>query len=269
MRTERPSGGPDLARLLAIAAGVIVMVVVLLTVFPFGSTAPAPPYPPPPVAGAVEPIPAEALVFRMHPEDVAVAPDAPARRPAQPRTLAIYRSLRAYPGAPPRVPHGLTEEEFRETRCLTCHLRGGYAARFGGYAPVTPHPEYASCLQCHSADAMRVGIALPGQVTDVVCSQCHVDPGRPPPSLVSLNWRPLQAPAQGFRAMDGSPPVIPHDLELRGNCIACHAGPGAVRAIRTTHPERANCRQCHVTASDDAVFSRPLNARTVPDGGTP
>ena len=47
-------------------------------------------------------------------------------------------------------------------------------------------------------------------------------------------------------ALDGSPPVIPHQLQLRENCLACHAGPSAPKEIRVTHPERVNCRQCHV-----------------------
>ena len=48
-----------------------------------------------------------------------------------------------------------------------------------------------------------------------------------------------------------SPPAIPHDLQLRGNCLACHSGPAAVAQIRVAHPERADCRQCHVAAGPD------------------
>jgi cytochrome c-type protein NapB len=57
-----------------------------------------------------------------------------------------------------------------------------------------------------------------------------------------------------------SPPLIPHDLQLRGNCLACHAGPGGVEEIRSTHPERANCRQCHLpSAPETPLFTRPLD----------
>jgi cytochrome c-type protein NapB len=45
--------------------------------------------------------------------------------------------------------------------------------------------------------------------------------------------------------MPASPPPIPHALQMRENCRACHAGPGAVAELRTTHPERVTCRQCH------------------------
>lgn len=242
----RPSG-PDPTRLFAIATAVAFMIVALYIAAPREPA--APPATDVPVARATpeEPIAAESQVFRAKWGFVAAAPDARARGQARERTLAIYHRLRAFPGAPPRVPHGLTEEEFRTNRCNVCHERGGYAARFGAYAPVTPHPEYAACLQCHVAEAMSVGVALPGQTGLPVCQQCHVDPDRPPPSLVSLTWVSRPWPALGGSAMPGSPPVIPHALQLRGDCLACHAGPGAVRELRTRHPERGNCRQCHAT----------------------
>lgn len=254
---ERPRG-PDPTRLVAIGSAVVFMVVTMVVFFPWGRSS-DPGRLPVVSAAHPDPIPAEALVFRLGAGDVAVAPDADLRPGAQVRTLATYRTLRAYPGAPPRVPHGLTEEEFRGTLCNSCHQRGGFVERFGRYAPVTPHPEYAECLQCHAADAMRVGIAMGAantDRTDVVCRQCHVDPDRPPPSLVALNWVPRSWPGKAFRALPEGPPVIPHDLQLRGNCLACHSGPGAVREIRTSHPERANCRQCHLTVETETAFVR-------------
>jgi hypothetical protein len=57
--------------------------------------------------------------------------------------------------------------------------------------------------------------------------------------------------------MPGSPPPIPHALQMRENCRACHAGPGAVSGLRTTHPERVTCRQCHGLAAPPAeAFAR-------------
>lgn len=213
-----------------------------------------------------EPISAEAGVFRTRPGDLAVKPDSGRRRPAHPRTLATFRTLRAYPGAPPRIPHGLTGTEFRDARCNACHERGGYVARFAAYAPVTPHPEYTNCLQCHVADANVVGIALPGPGVDATCRQCHV-PGAATPDFVALDWRPAVWPETGRSALPDGPPPVPHDLQLRGNCLACHAGPGAAAEIRTSHPERANCRQCHVQAvSEDFVSARPADGN-VPLGG--
>jgi hypothetical protein len=86
---------------------------------------------------------------------------------------------------------------------------------------------------------------------------------------------PGARPATGLwpvlsRTADGLPPSIPHDLQLRGNCLACHMGPAAVAEIRTTHPERSDCRQCHVTlAADEAPFERPTPATPRRSGGEP
>jgi nitrate reductase (cytochrome), electron transfer subunit len=216
------------------------------------------------ITGTAHPIAEEALVFRTRPGDLAVDSRAPRRRNAHPRTLATYRALRAYPGAPPLVPHGLTEDEFRGSLCNTCHQRGGYSARFGAYVPVTPHPELLACLQCHGTDAAMVGTALPRESPDGLCGQCHA-PARRAVSLPALDWTAPEWPrVRGARA-DGTPPEIPHDLQLRGDCLACHAGPGAIEEIRTSHPERASCRQCHLAP----LGERFSHARTGRDGGTP
>jgi cytochrome c-type protein NapB len=249
-----PAGarGPSpAARLLAILAAVVLMIAGMS----LGSSLPRAPSPrvAPPAPGWEDdwPISAEVEELRVGLRGPVLEGARP-RPEAQPRTLALARSLRAYPGAPPQIPHGLTDEEFRLTRCNACHERGGFVPRFGAYAPVTPHPEYADCLQCHASSAMRVGVPLPDRPFGLPCTQCHVDPDRPPPTLVALDWRTTAWPALGQRGLPGGPPWIPHDLELRGNCTACHVGPGAVHEIRTSHPERVYCRQCHLRLAPDA-----------------
>jgi hypothetical protein len=199
----------------------------------------------------VVPIASEALVFRTTPATLAAGTRAPRRAGAHPRTLATFRRLRAYPGAPPRVPHGLTAEEFRGTICNTCHERGGWSPRFSAYVPLAPHPEWTGCLQCHATDAGLMGSTFPGAAPDALCRQCHTAGGRA--AAAGTDWQPGPWPQLRPTATDGTPPGIPHDLLLRGNCLACHTGPGAVAEIRTTHPERANCRQCHL-AQDDFFF---------------
>lgn len=196
--------------------------------------------------GDEPPIEAEANLFRLGPEALAVAPAFAGTFGAHPRTLEMYRRLRAYPGAPPRIPHGLTEAEFTESSCNSCHERGGWAARFGAFAPVTPHPEYGSCLQCHAARDELVGRPAPESESAVVCMQCHVDPDAPPGRFREIDWRPASWPETEVHAMPGSPNVVPHEVQTRSNCLACHGGPAAIAALRTDHPERANCRQCHV-----------------------
>lgn len=202
-----------------------------------------------------EPIAAEAQVFRTRAGMVATEPQSP-RRAAHPRSLATYRSLRAYPGAPPRIPHGLTPTEFQTGGCKTCHERGGFSQRFGAYVPLTPHPEMGACLQCHVGDAKLMAIALPGADPSARCRQCHA-PGATRWSDSTLDWQPGTWPRLAATTPGRNPPPIPHAPEMRGNCLACHAAPSAVAELRTRHPERANCRQCHVTAAPDTgVFVR-------------
>lgn len=216
------------------------------------------------LAQSDEPIAAEAQVFRTRSGVLAIEPTPGPRRAAHPRTLATFRSLRAYPGAPPRIPHGLTPSEFQTGGCKTCHERGGFSQRFGAYVPVTPHPEMGACLQCHVGDAKLMAIALPNTDANARCRQCHA-PGATRGTESTLNWKAMAWPQLTRSTPGRNPPPIPHALELRGNCLACHAAPAAVAEIRTSHPERANCRQCHVVgnAGTDA-FVRP--ARHVAGG---
>ncbi len=254
--TPRP-GDPSGFGRLDIARALAVMVVLVLVVGAgLERERPDLRYPPPTVPDAAEePIESEAGVFRVRATDLGVAPDFTGERQGHVRSLVIYRRLRAYPGAPPRVPHGLTEEEFRRTTCNVCHLRGGWVARFGTYAPVTPHPELTSCLQCHVPLDELVGRPLPESEDALVCAQCHVDPDAPPRTFVETDWRPAEWPRTDLQAMEGSPNLIPHELELRNDCLACHGGPAAVPELRTEHPERVGCRQCHVPAgSGDGVW---------------
>ncbi len=138
------------------------------------------------------------------------------------RTLNTFYELRQYPGSPPRVPH--TVPSFYEddnSDCIACHGEGGYDSEQDAYAPVTPHPENENCYQCHV-------------------------PRRTEKLFVETDWQSVQPPKLGISQLGGSPPPIPHSLQLRADCIACHAGPAAVAEIRVEHASRGNCRQCHV-----------------------
>ena len=211
------------------------------------------------------PIAAEALVFRSRSDAFAGDQFAPRRNAAHPRTLATYRALRAYPGAPPRVPHGLTRDEYFKVGCRTCHDRGGYSQRFGAYAPVTPHPEQVMCLQCHLVDDRLVGIPLPQDDGNDRCRQCH-DPSNPGAPEKNPRWSAAAWPSPAPRPRT-SPPPIPHDLHMRGHCLTCHLGPGSVEEIRTTHPQNADCRACHLTMSPTReVFSRSTSVVDVAGG---
>jgi len=144
------------------------------------------------------------------------------------RNLAGYYNLRQYPGSPPRIPHPVNLTfTGDETDCLSCHAKGGYSQEFGKFVPVTPHPESTLCYQCHA------------QVTTEEL-------------FVGTDWKSIDPPRLGRSFLSSSPPPVPHSLQLRENCIACHTGPGAVAEIRVGHASRGNCRQCHVPAVQTA-----------------
>jgi cytochrome c-type protein NapB len=153
------------------------------------------------------------------------------------RSLDTYYDNRAYPGAPPSIPHPVKEEmSLGANTCLQCHENGGFVQKFNAYAPVTPHPEMVNCRQCHVV-----------QKTETLFTE--------------TGFAKAHAPKVGINnALPGSPPMIPHQIQMRENCLSCHAGPAAPKEIRVTHPERINCRQCHVpsdkTVTHIEVFTR-------------
>ncbi|TGV01464.1 nitrate reductase cytochrome c-type subunit [Flavivirga rizhaonensis] len=144
------------------------------------------------------------------------------------RSLTTYYKNRAYHGAPPSIPHAVDEQQnMGGQSCLKCHENGGFTEKFQAYAPVTPHPELVSCKQCHVE-----------QNTQTL--------------FKSGNYAHVAAPEVGVNnALLGSPPMIPHQIQLRENCLSCHAGPSAPKEIRVSHPERVNCRQCHVPSTKE------------------
>jgi cytochrome c-type protein NapB len=147
------------------------------------------------------------------------------------RTLAEYYSRRQYAGSPPYIPHTVEEADTAQVECLACHARGGWTEELKRYTPLTPHPQY------------------------VACRQCHVELTNEEP-FVANNWMSLPPPRLGRSHLPGAPPPIPHDLQMRGDCAACHVGPGAVTTIRVEHPSRGNCRQCHVPDAYVEPFKR-------------
>jgi len=153
------------------------------------------------------------------------------------RNLKSYYDNRAFHGAPPTIPHQIEEVGIGSKDCLKCHENGGFVDQFKAYTPVTPHPDKSNCVQCH---------------VQVKSKSFFVPSG----------WVRNSSPEIGNQALQGSPPTVPHSLQLRENCLSCHAGPSAVKEIRTTHPNRVNCRQCHVVNEkktiDIGTFKREI-----------
>lgn len=148
------------------------------------------------------------------------------------KSSALVRAeRRAYDGAPPTIPH----ESFG-IDCSACHNASGMAMSGVGFAPASPHD-----------DTERAG-------GTVRCRQCHVfatEDG----TFVDSEYEPYRQDLRaGGRATAGAPPTIPHRTLMRENCVACHDGPGAREEIRTSHPERTRCRQCHVPVTELTAF---------------
>ncbi|MBI5155540.1 hypothetical protein HZA57_09915 [Candidatus Poribacteria bacterium] len=143
---------------------------------------------------------------------------------------------RAYLYAPPPVTHSIKNEN-DSAACLQCHAREkDVALRKNAIAPI-PHAEFSQCLQCH----------LKGTAANADFR---------PNGFVGLDF-----PGKGARAYEGAPPTIPHRLFMRDNCQACH-GPTGDHSIRTPHPERSQCRQCHA-AEATQTSGQPVLFRSV------
>ena len=144
---------------------------------------------------------------------------------------------RSFLYAPPPITHSV-ENENDSRACLKCHaLEDNLSKRQMSISPV-PHAEYSQCMQCH----------VKTHTGDVEL-------------FVESEFAGLDFPGKGVRAHDYAPPTIPHKTFMRENCLACH-GPKGDRDLRTTHPERSQCQQCHVPEATQN-YGRPVGAQSV------
>jgi cytochrome c-type protein NapB len=141
------------------------------------------------------------------------------------RERAIHR---AFDGAPPVIPHPVRARSAAE--CLACHSDGFTLG--DRRASRVPHAPFSNCTQCHvSATAPFALVAA--------------NPAAEAPST----WVGLTSPTAGDVAYAGAPPAVPHPTLMREQCEACHGSDARV-ALRTPHPDRRSCLQCHPTAGD-------------------
>jgi cytochrome c-type protein NapB len=145
---------------------------------------------------------------------------------------AVRLARRAFDGAPPVIPH-----EPRADSCLSCHDEVGLEVPDLGFAPPMPH-------------ALTEGLSSIAR-----CVQCHVY-RTTDGEFVASEYVAYRAPDEPHTAFDGAPAVLPHRVFMREACASCHSGPAAREDIRTDHPERANCTQCHVEVETVAEFTR-------------
>lgn len=146
--------------------------------------------------------------------------------------LASRAERRAYDGAPPTIPHPIAQGGMPE--CLACH-EDGLRIRDAA-APAMSHSEHSSCTQCHVVAADPV-------------------PGGDSVALSANAFDGLDASPAGPRAWSIAPPQIPHATWMRERCESCH-GPNGRDALKSTHPSRENCVQCH--AAQSSLELRPM-----------
>lgn len=128
---------------------------------------------------------------------------------------------------------------------------------FNGSPPTIPHPidqrSDKSCLACHGDGARTKSLRIPQMSHQLLanCTQCHVESNPRHMAAFSFcenDFAGLAAPTGGPRAFEGAPPQIPHTTWMRSDCLSCHGYAGQ-QGIRTTHPWRKNCQQCHTPSA--------------------
>lgn len=171
----------------------------------------------------------------------------PVEQSEEERSLALERrrERRAYAGAPPVIPHPIQERE--ADACLACHKSGSLVA--GLRAPMMSHQAYSMCVQCHAPTRDESGPAL-GSVGE------------------ENTFVGISEPGPGARAWEGAPPTIPHPTFMREECNSCH-GPLGAQGLRTPHPVRTSCTQCHATSASFDQAAAPLLGTTLEKGGAP
>lgn len=153
--------------------------------------------------------------------------------------VAVRSERRAFSGAPPVVPHAIDERNAQA--CMACHGEGFQVGQV--IAPKMSHHYLANCIQCHVEGTQNAPWALASAKT-------------PESHFVGMT-----EPGRGERIGPGAPPTIPHAVWMRSDCATCHGSLGK-EGLRTSHPWRVNCTQCH--APSRGFDWSPLNVPPPP-----
>jgi len=148
-------------------------------------------------------------------------------------SFAARAARRAQDGAPPVIPH-----RSMGVNCVQCHSHEGRLLEGVGVAPPHPHRK------------------TPGLSESSRCKQCHLY------RATDAVWRDNrfegvpQVYHAGKRQHDFAPPVIPHRVFMREDCMACHGRQFIRDELKTSHPHRDRCRQCHLESTVKGTFNR-------------
>lgn len=155
----------------------------------------------------------------------AVEPLAEIRIDPQEKLTALQQRSqnRAFNGAPPTIPHAI--DQLSDASCVACH-KEGVLTKSLRIARMS-HAFLTNCTQCHVESRAR---HMPGTV------------------FRENTFAGLPAPTAGPRAFPGAPPQVPHSTWMRSDCMSCHGYEGR-HGLRTTHPWRNSCQQCHAPSA--------------------
>jgi nitrate reductase (cytochrome), electron transfer subunit len=140
-------------------------------------------------------------------------------------TLLRRAERRAFDGAPPTIPHPVSQASGVE--CRACHEHGAMVA--GRIAPAMSHPVMPMCTQCHVPETTALGV----QSTSAAAT-------------VGSDFMGYRLQTGSTRYGPDAPPQPNHPRFMRENCLACH-GAGGSPGLQTSHPDRLVCEQCHPT----------------------
>jgi hypothetical protein len=153
-----------------------------------------------------------------------------------------------------------------------------------GTPPQIPHPLEGrdACLACHEtglAGAPQVPADHAGR-TNEMCRGCH-QPAMPATvgttATSSASGTAVAPPVESTPAVSGTVPAIPHPLEGRDDCLACHReGLGGAPQVPPDHEGRTSetCRGCHqpaipIEAASTETPSAPTASATPSGAATP
>jgi cytochrome c-type protein NapB len=120
-----------------------------------------------------------------------------------------------------------------------------------GAAPPIPHEleGRADCLRCHDPSG-NVRPAPPDHTgrPATVCQTCH----QPASGVIPQPTAATAVPTATAPVL-GMAPAIPHDLQGRENCLACHDPDGNVKPASPDHKGRPAtvCQSCHQPGEEE------------------
>jgi len=111
--------------------------------------------------------------------------------------------------------------------------------------PVIPHPveKDQACTACHGVPDSGAP-ALPHRMI-ANCQACHLEQQAVKPFRANAFKPEKEARGSNRATFPGAPPAVPHHVQMREVCVACH-GREPRHGAKAPHPERAACLQCHL-----------------------